>query len=52
MAYSQGLEHEEAGQLEQSAVFYQQALTLYPRFTLAGTRSETLENKILAQGTD
>ena len=52
MAYSQGLEHEEAGQLEQSAVLYQQALTLYPRFTLAGTRSETVENKILARGTD
>lgn len=52
VAYSQGLAREDAGDLEQSAAFYRQALALYPRFTLAAVRTEVVENKILARGAD
>ena len=52
MAYSQGLTHEEAGQLERAAAFYRRAVAHAPRFVLAAIRQEAVEDKMLAQGAD
>ena len=49
-AYSQGLDLEDEGNLEQSLRFYRQSLLLHPPFALAESKIESVRHKILAQG--
>ena len=49
IAYSQGLEHEQAGRLAQSLQAYTQSVAVYPRFTPASIRQEVVRDKALAE---
>lgn len=51
LAFSDGLSSEDQGDYDQSIEYYNQALSLSPRFVLAEVRLDAVNNKILARGT-